>query len=157
MARPLSKRFDSTWRCGTIRDYYFWDGKNGPVIKSENGLPLPGGKWALVLPSVNGVIMYLKINPKTPHFFIDFVWTSVQETAEFSAEAGAATATASTGAGEATIITVEASEAAEVSFSLAGFSSIGTATTTLGVAGATDVAIGVGVAAETALLGGVAP
>jgi hypothetical protein len=54
-------KFDKSWRLGEASDYMYWDGMNGSLIKSENGLPLPGGKWALVLPPVNGLITYVKV------------------------------------------------------------------------------------------------
>jgi RHS repeat-associated protein len=53
----------AVWRPGNVSDYYYW-GPTGPLImKDLSGLPLPGGKCAVIFPPVGGLITYVKIDP----------------------------------------------------------------------------------------------
>jgi RHS repeat-associated protein len=133
------------WRPGTFWDYVYSSPVDGPIIKSDNGLPLPGDFWVLVLPPIKGVIMYVKFKPKTPRRFFDIVRSLGWQAAEAEAEIGTTLGTASTGAGEATVISLEAS---------AAFAPVGSAAGVVGTAAAVDVGVGVGTATGTALMGG---
>ena len=91
------------WRPGTISEYTYGTG-NLPLIKTDvNGVPLPGGYYALVLPPVHGLITYVRVKPKTPIQILKVILALSLATARVAPEAGAIvaemTATSETAAG----------------------------------------------------------
>jgi RHS repeat-associated protein len=125
------------WRPGGPSDYIYWPAQTGPIItKDRNGLPLPGGYVALVLPPAGGLMTYVKIDGKTPRVVLKWAeaiaFSSALSSLEVGASSAAVTATSVSISSLATTATASTQIGTVVTVSLEADLGVATASATMG-------------------------